>query len=69
MKKISRLINEIGNRYGLLKVVRCGDEYRTTKKWICLCDCGRKLASEVGSVGMAVCDGKSDALDACAESP
>ncbi len=39
--RTSRLINEVGNRYGNLLVVGSGSRRRTTQMWSCRCDCGR----------------------------
>jgi len=40
--KTSRLIDETGARYGSLMVLASGPAHRTTRKWICACDCGRR---------------------------
>lgn len=35
-------IDETGNRYGTLTVLRVNGKYRRKYKWLCVCDCGHE---------------------------
>ena len=39
---VSKLINELGNKYGALTVIEVTKDKNEWTAWLCICDCGNQ---------------------------
>lgn len=66
MKKILKIIDLTGQRFGNLTVIEIAYETKSDTKWLCQCDCGLKIDVEARKLlngTITTCDSKTCAFN------